>query len=1440
MRGRDRGMGRRGGRGRPFNKGPKRKIIKKSGMEKAAISALLVQRKSFSLQRLMHDYDEITKQTIPIPGVSALPLDDNFYEWHGNVKAISNNPYKGAVLHFKLVFPRDYPLSPPTVYLLNDGLVHPNVLPDKRICIDMFEKDKGSYKGWKSGYTVLSILLQLQMFFFDVDDNFLTSDVKKSIKDDLDAMAQFKCPLCKHSGSSNPYPPFPQVAEQNIKLTQEQYKEEKRKEICCYHRKTNFEEGALGLGISISKIPRTGEIKGITPRFDFIAFKTYTKERLRVALNGERFTHWFPLYFGVNKDKVINSLKKSISMIVKGNTKEFSPNLVLKVMPKFFNYICLNIMSEKVHNSSRAIEILCYVFRVMLLLLEAFPEIKEEANKNLDEFIKNPEQRIKEKTPSLGDLLVMLSLSGKKIEELLPSYIEEQMDRQIFWILQEIPEFEQLINSAEVDDIRAKVCFKCGITGQQLLLFYYYFLNKMIYAEGDTLEKFAEKIDKNFCCLTETEIDKHRLEINKILKIDNFNDFYKFMNMEPPSKDELNKKLKQAFENSKIKKYHGADEVRFVPGPEEQIKYYMKRYEDFKNFVQDGKLLPAEDKKWKEELNKFDLVNEFKFTFPNQEMTPLSLIRFIRQKYSEFLFFDVKAFQEKINNNKIGESLNKNKFEKKYEDEEIIKKLTWRQLYIKLYIEDYCKYFPYIADFKQLYSLLDLVKDEVIHFVLFTSKEGILKSDYNYIRAIFTKLTSIKYLELVFTKGANIKLLKNLIKGISNALKAKAPIEHLKIITNPQQYIHSSKDLNVLTILDNLPSLKILDVSNVTLNLNTILRIRNHLYYYKKITVLDLSYCNMDDQMSNELADGIMKAKALEKLYISGNRMVKGLSNILYNLAFQPSIKVIDISSNNTCDRRETSISLHKFIKMSQTVETIIANNISALNKELTNDFYYALGDSNNLVYLDISRNGILSNLTNLGMAISFNALKNGALSYLDISFCDINIDQFKNFMRGLKVSENDHNRWYGYQFNSNILKDTPEYYNQFFHCNLETFVFNGNYLYETINYLDPKNANEENLMKTFITKSPKLNTLILNDCNFNKYFLDSIAESLREKNNIKYLSFSNSKIDGDKFKSLLPIFYAPLPSQKEQKEKEEKNEIKEKKEKKIEKKEKIERKLNPNLHLEELDLSCNSLGYSGIETLSNALKINTTIKKLNLFHNLFDVNGARRIGDVLKINKFLEELDIGYNRIKNAGFKYIISSLKENKNLNLKSLGLKYNFINDKILEEQMGLIENEENIKLEEIYLKNNSLSSGFLQKYWEGKFSKMKKQIKIDIFDFLAFMTQDKLDRTIWIPNIDEPNKSSFMEEIEICEKDCVKNEGSHVGIPLFMRKKRGRKTGKKKEPAAKNIFIEFIMPNSANRMLKLASTSKFMINGKLKKIFKAGTKPDYLVVKKKIEK
>ena len=636
---------------------------------------------------------------------------------------------------------------------------------------------------------------------------------------------------------------------------------------------------------------------------------------------------------------------------------------------------------------------------------------------------------------------------------------------------------------------------------------------------------------------------------------------------------------------------------------------------------------------------------------------------------------------------------------------------------------------------------------------------------------------------------------------------------------------YSTKELNILTILDNLPYLKILDVSNITLDINSVLRIRNHLYYYKKITVLDLSYCKLSDVLSNELADGIMRAKALEKLYLDGNNLVKGLSNILYNLAFLPSIKVIDISFNQNYNRKETAVSLYKFIKMSQTVHTIIANNIQNLNTELSKDFLYSLGDSNNLIYLDLSNNGSFLNIANLGMAISFNALKNGALSYLDISYCGIVLNSFNSFIGGMKVSENDHNNWYGFQFNSNIQKENAEYFNKVFHCNLETLIINGSNFISNINYFDPQYSNVENSMKTFLTESPKLETLILNNCTFNKNFLEAFADALRSKNNLKYLSISNSNIDGEQFKCLLSSFYTKLPEKQiERKSKDKKQEI-------------VERVPNPNFHIEELDLSKNNLGYSGVDNLSNALKVNKTIKKLNLFHNLFDVNGARRLADVLKTNTTLEELDIGYNRIKNTGFKSVLNSIKENKDLHLKFLGLKYNFVHDKILEEQLDIIEKNKEMGLEEIDLKNNVLSPGFLMKLWEQKFTKMSKKLNVDIFEDCAFMSEEKLERTIWIETGDNPNKAEIFNEIQRCEKECIRKENSYVGIPLFIRKKRGRKTGQKKQAKCRNAFVGYIMPNSVNRMLKLGSTSKLLLGGKKRKAFKAGTKPDYLVVKKR---
>ena len=323
----------------------------------------------------------------------------------------------------------------------------------------------------------------------------------------------------------------------------------------------------------------------------------------------------------------------------------------------------------------------------------------------------------------------------------------------------------------------------------------------------------------------------------------------------------------------------------------------------------------------------------------------------------------------------------------------------------------------------------------------------------------------------------------------------------------------------------------------------------------------------------------------------------------------------------------------------------------------------------------------------------------------------------------------------------------------------------------------------------------------------------------------MKYLSLSNSFIDNEKIKPFISSFYI---SEKDNNQAKEKIDIE-------------KQKPNPNFHIEELDLSNNKLGEGNIETFTKVLKINKTLKKLNLFHNLLDVEGARLIGEALKVNNSLEDLDIGYNRIKKAGLRKIIDALKANKNSNLKYLGLKYNFIGENILSEFIKALNKKEysNLKLEKISVKNNSISTRFIQSFYE-EFSKMKKKVEIDIFDVLYFLEKERLERTIWISTGPNVAKKDITYEIQRQEYLCIKKEESHIGIPLFIRKVRGRKTGRKKEEKNKNIFVEFMVPNSVNRIMKVASTKEFKLLNKKRKIYKAGTKPEYVLIKKREQK
>jgi hypothetical protein len=281
---------------------------------------------------------------------------------------------------------------------------------------------------------------------------------------------------------------------------------------------------------------------------------------------------------------------------------------------------------------------------------------------------------------------------------------------------------------------------------------------------------------------------------------------------------------------------------------------------------------------------------------------------------------------------------------------------------------------------------------------------------------------------------------------------------------------------------------------------------------------------------------------------------------------------------------------------------------------------------------------------------------------------------------------------------------------------------------------------------------------------------------------------------------------------------------------------------LNENNKLEKLDLSKNLFGYSGIESLSKVLRVNKSIKSLNLYKNLFDVNGARRLSECLLDNNTLEILDIGYNRIRDLGFKNIIESLIKNKNSNLKQISFRCNLIKEEIIAEILPLLVNENN-KLETCNLSNNLISEASSNKLYEILYKENSSKINSDIFKICYFNNPERLERCAWISTVNNNvSKIKILEAFEIWDHKLLKEENTHMGIVLDLKFFKGRRfiTNNTKGVVEGNrIFVEFVDPNSVNRLLKIASTSGFLIDNVRVKCFKAGTKKEVIVPKKKFK-
>lgn len=91
----------------------------------------------------------------PVPGISAVPDENNARYFHVIVTGPSDSPFEGGLFKLELFLPEDYPMSAPKVRFITK-IYHPNIDRLGRICLDIL-KDK-----WSPALQIRTVLLSIQ------------------------------------------------------------------------------------------------------------------------------------------------------------------------------------------------------------------------------------------------------------------------------------------------------------------------------------------------------------------------------------------------------------------------------------------------------------------------------------------------------------------------------------------------------------------------------------------------------------------------------------------------------------------------------------------------------------------------------------------------------------------------------------------------------------------------------------------------------------------------------------------------------------------------------------------------------------------------------------------------------------------------------------------------------------------------------------------------------------------------------------------------------------------------------------------------------------------------------------------------------------------------------------------------------------------------------
>ena len=334
-------------------------------------------------------------------------------------------------------------------------------------------------------------------------------------------------------------------------------------DLTCFHTLAGPRDDTIGLPIDYSIHPVRKKVDHIFAPMDGVMSHTaFAQLKTRQSAWNCTVRGWIPLF--IDRQHFRASLKKRVLqqafVHLVPNEQTFEPKMALEILSKLFSTMTILIAKDGIACSERAIRGYLSFWRLLVAILEEYPQLQGDIRSRLIRFTHVRRSRHKDATPSLGELLPLLAvcpdISWKGAFS--KAFMNESFDRSVLWICKEHPELADRENrriGQGVDMNWLKRSFESRRVALKITGLHVAFASVLANSR-ERIENVAEKIDFFVGRAPSAIVTALKVRIRRVLEANSWDQALLALEMRPPPPEALTDMLKQSVKNSLIKKYH--------------------------------------------------------------------------------------------------------------------------------------------------------------------------------------------------------------------------------------------------------------------------------------------------------------------------------------------------------------------------------------------------------------------------------------------------------------------------------------------------------------------------------------------------------------------------------------------------------------------------------------------------------------------------------------------------------------------------------------------------------------------------------------------------------------------------------------------------------------------------------------------------------------------